>query len=604
MSVKLAYAQAATPHSVSETEAPAQTILCSHTKDGPISNDTKELLTETRNIDEHSLTCTDHGYQAAFHCERCDIPVCVKCVTGIHQCHKMVDLSEILQREKELLQNDINRIENDILPSLMERREELDLNNKRIGTNMQQIAKDMEYEIHSFQTEIERVHNERIKNLNSIRDSQSAIFDGRSKEIEMKISLYKGKILEYRDAIETESLSKIISITKIKESPLNSGSKPKLQEPPVFIPGNICFVKENLGQLHDPCVSNAGEEVEKLHFLSLSCAKESLGKSQISSVSSARENQGKSHVHFLSSTRTEFKSKELSYRPIISFSLICALLAAVLAYGVSNYSRPPEENSVILTTPIIQSKFVPPLKSWTSLFITKEGDVWLGAAESSELIMVDIKGQILRRRKIKVEPWALAVMDNGDIIVSPSTFSSSVIRLLKDDREKVLHISDGNSYGVSVTANQEILICTIDGRVLIANGDGSNVRQIYKGSGDDSVTHAIENTDGNIYISDMEKSAVVIVSKDGHVLSSLTHTTKGQKLGRPIGLVVDKMGNVLCADTFNNVIYIIDQNKHIRELVELKDSIIFPCFLAVDSNHYLWITQRDGTVHVVKYLSQ
>ncbi|KAK3084026.1 hypothetical protein FSP39_007008 [Pinctada imbricata] len=219
--------------------------------------------------------------------------------------------------------------------------------------------------------------------------------------------------------------------------------------------------------------------------------------------------------------------------------------------------------------------------------------------------MVDIKGQVLRRRNIQKKPYAMAVMDCGDVILSSNVqYSGLVSRLLGDGREQhVFDTSPSYCNGVSVTADGKMLICTCDGRVVMVNVDGTKMKQIYKGSGNDSARHAVEDAVSNIYISDYLNYAVVKINKDGKFSSKITNTTGGQHLGRPSGLVVDTMNNILCADSYKHCVYIIDQNQQMRELVGRSHGIKHPQWLAVDCENNLWITQGDENVFVVRYLS-
>ncbi|KAK3084441.1 hypothetical protein FSP39_013589 [Pinctada imbricata] len=258
-----------------------------------------------------------------------------------------------------------------------------------------------------------------------------------------------------------------------------------------------------------------------------------------------------------------------------------------------------------ITTPTVVSKLKCPLDGYSRICITKEGDVWLGGHKSRKLVMVDIKGQVIRRMKMKNRTAALAVMDSGDVILSPhGDDSKSVSKLMKYGREqRVFDSSPSASFGVSVTSDQKILICTVDGRVVRINDNGTNAKEIYKGSRNYSTIHAVENANGNTYISNRTNHAVVIVSRDGLVLSTITQTRDGRKLQKPKGLVMDKMHNILCADTDADCVYIIDQNQEMRELVGPSHGIESPQWLAVDNNENLWIAQENGNVHVVKYLS-
>ncbi|KAK3084539.1 hypothetical protein FSP39_014972 [Pinctada imbricata] len=274
-----------------------------------------------------------------------------------------------------------------------------------------------------------------------------------------------------------------------------------------------------------------------------------------------------------------------------------------LQVSSSSVEAKPRRNPLKLTKPTIVSKFKCPSKGYPSICINKEGDVWLGGYESRELVMVNIKGQVLKRRTIQSRPLSLAVMDCGDVIISPNRNDSMAIsRCLRDGREQQI-FDETLSCLVSITADQKILICTADERVVRINGDGSNIKQIYRGSDDGSAIHAVENDDGYIYISDCNKSAVVMITKDGKVLTTITQTVEGEKLEWPLGLVVDKMGNTLCTDFEKACVYIINQNGQMRKLIDSSVCNQGPRCLAVGNDNNLWITHCDGTVLVVKYLS-
>ncbi|KAK3083785.1 hypothetical protein FSP39_003205 [Pinctada imbricata] len=493
-------------------------------------NHKRVAATRNHNI---TLACTDHGDQASFHCEKCNIPVCSKCVTGKHKGHDMTDLDDILEKEKKLLQDDIKAMQRDI-PILKSQRGEVLTEKENYKKKINKLLKDMEDENQSVVTLINKIYKERMDDILRIQDSNLAVFDGYEEEMKAKMISYENRLSEYTNTISKNSLVDHRKVSKEKYSLPDIGSKPELPDPPTFVPCNIKPIVEKLGKIH-------------------------------TTASPLKLIPGKKHISSSSLTSKPFK----------------------------------------VTTPTVVSKFKCPLQGWPSICITKECDVWLGGDETRELVMVNIKGEVLGRRKIQNRPNALAVMECGDVIISPrGDVTRSVSRLLRDGKEQhVFDTSPSWSYGVSVTADQRILICTGDGRVVKTNGDGSNVKQIYQSSGNDSAVHAVEDADGNIYISDYANYAVVKVNKDGKVLSTITHTTGGQQLGRSWGLVMDKMDNMLCTDWNKNAVYTIDQNWQIWELVGRSHGIRDPRWLAVDNDNNLWVTQSDGNVHVVKYLS-
>ncbi|KAK3084188.1 hypothetical protein FSP39_009780 [Pinctada imbricata] len=527
-SVNLAHAQRAVPCNVCEDEEAGEyycveckQTLCSqceknHRRVAATRNHNIILRTQVADIDTKALACADHGEQASFHCEKCNVPVCTKCVTGQHKVHALSDIDDIIEKENKLLQDDIKALQR-ALPILKTQRGEVHTKRESYNKKIDKILKDIEDENQAAIEEINKKYNERVTNVRSIQNSHLAIFDGFDEEMKLKIVSYEKRISEYEDTVAKNKFPALRNVFKGKSSLPETDNSPKLPEPPTFVSGDLQSMVGNIGKLH-----------------------------------------------------------------------------------ISHSSLMPK-----LRTPTIILQFKCPVQGYPRICITKEGDVWLGGSESRELVMVDIKGQVLKRREIHNTPAALAVMDCGDVIISPrGSNSKSVSRLLKDGREQHLYdTSPSCSYGVSVTANQTILICTLDGGVVRINGDGTNVKQVNKGSGEWSAIHAVEAADGNIYITDRSNHAVVIVSKDGQVLSTIKHTTEGQKLQGPIGLVMDKIGNILCADWDNYAVYIIDQNQQMRELVGPSRGILYPQWLALDNDNNLWITQTNGTVHVIKYLS-
>ncbi|KAK3083614.1 hypothetical protein FSP39_000268 [Pinctada imbricata] len=531
-SVNLEHAQTAVPCDACEDETPGEyyCIECKHTLCPPCEKLHRKftkghnvvLRTQVGDIDTTILTCTDHGDQASFHCEKCNVPVCGKCITGEHRGHEMSDLTELFDRKKKVLQNDITRME-ESLCKFKKEREEIIAEKEKYDSKVRRTTTDMENEIKDAHKELDRIHIERMENLAIIRQNQLSICDGRIIEIKTKIDMLEDRVTEYKETTSKSSLLALLNLSRRTESIPEIGIKPKIPEPPVFVSGSLQKLGENLGKL------------------------------QVSSTS-------------------------------------------VIAK--------PRRNPLKLTKPTIVSKFKCPSQGDPSICINKEGDVWLGGKKSRELVMVNIKGQVLKRRTIQNRPKALAVMDCGDVIISPNVDDSMAIsRCLRDGTEQHIFYDETPSCLVSITADQKILICTVDGRVVRINGDGSNIKQIYRGSGDYSVVHAVENADGNIYISDQNKSAVVMITKDGKVLTTITQTVEGEILKWPLGLVVDKLGNTLCTDISKACVYIINQNGQMRKLIDSSVCNQEPRCLAVDNDNNLWIAHFDGTVLVVKYLS-
>ena len=258
-----------------------------------------------------------------------------------------------------------------------------------------------------------------------------------------------------------------------------------------------------------------------------------------------------------------------------------------------------------IVNPTFTSSFKLKLRGKASICLTDDRNAWIGDMDATELKLVDCNGKVLETRNTKYKPYALAMMSTGDIILSPffGSGSKTVMKLTTDGTEiPLLDASPASSNGVFVTKEDDILICTGDGRVIKCNADGRNVRKIYDGKKLESALHAMELPDGSICISDVANNALVITDQKGKTMKKITKPL-GAKNYTPGGLAHDNVGNILSVDHHNDCIYAISQNGDIRELVGKSYGIKNPIRLGVDTDGKLWITQKDGYIKLVQYLA-
>ena len=257
-----------------------------------------------------------------------------------------------------------------------------------------------------------------------------------------------------------------------------------------------------------------------------------------------------------------------------------------------------------IVEPKIVSAFKSKLKGLPSICLTDEGNAWIGGDQTKELRLVDRNGKIARTRQSNNKTRSLAMASSGDIILSPDYDDSNTVMKMRADRTEcpLLNVSPSWSLGVSVTDDDDILVCASDGRVMRCNGDGGNVRQIYDGKKDNSALHAIELPDRNICISDAANKSLVIIDKNGKILRQITKPLGVQNYS-PRGLACDSIGNILSVDYNNDRVCIISQNGEVRELVGKLHGINEPRWLAVDSDDNMWVAQYDGNIKMVKYMA-
>ncbi|KAK3083906.1 hypothetical protein FSP39_005110 [Pinctada imbricata] len=528
------HAQTAVSCNVCETEAPGEHYcfdcnqnLCSncetiHRKVASSKNHNVCLRTQIGEKYSKSLNCTDHGIPVTYHCEKCKAPVCGKCVTDQHKGHEMSDLDVVIQKKSTLLRKYTIKMQEDVLPTLSVRGEEVREGKEKYEKKICQIQQQMEDENEAQHKEIDVIYNERLKKLLKRKELDLSVFDRYSNEIKVRIERYEGRIGEYQNAIVKNSLPNVFEFAKTMDTLPEIGRTPEFPTPPSFLPGKVQNLRENLGYLKDSSIS-------------------------------------------------------IDKKPIQS-----------------------KQTKI----PKVITRFKSPLKGKPSICISKKGSVLLGGDQSNEIVKIDKTGQILWRRNVQFSPLTLAVLENGDIIfAAASTKETKTVRRLPiNGMEEILfNFEPTFSNGISVTSDQRLLICTRNGKVLRTNSNHDKVRHLYDGKEDGSALHAIETSDGSIYINDLYTPAILILKKDG-TITTLKHTTKGEKFVELVGLAVDAEGNVLSADKGNNCVYIIDQTKQVQKLVDSSHGLQSPRFIAVDNENNLWITQYDETIVILKYL--
>ena len=469
-----------------------------------------------------STTCIQHPDQTmSLQCEPCQISVCIKCVTGDHRGHPMMELTKIYEDEKARVEKDILEIEQKTIPLLMKEIKEIPPKREEYQNAITGIRKEMEDEVRELKTRIDDIHARRLKKL--------------AEE-------------------EATGLTQFYIIQEGKEEQKRS---------------------------HTEDVSEY-----KAHVAS---------KNQAQFLSYARKRGQKAHEH--RHPTLKFPSPPKLRRASAPNTHLSKLLGKLIT------SKFPLISKQITSIDSVSS-FITSFEHGISICSTDDRKAWVGGYYYNGLTLVDNTGRVLETRQTKNRTNALAMTSAGDIIHSPNKDDSRTVMKLKADgtEEPILNISSSFIKKVSVTEDDNVLICIGEGQVIICDIDGRNVRELYTGKKKLSAFHAIELPDRNICISDQVNKALVIVDRDGNVLKTIAKPI-GHKSYSPLSLACDSMGNILSADENNDCVYIVSQKGDFRELVGNTHGIKEPWSLAVDCDDNLWIAQRNGYIKVVRYLT-
>lgn len=98
------------------------TLLCKECEEAHLSDSSKvhkvvSFKQHWRSLDYPN--CRKHQTkQCDLLCEQCGIHICIKCIsTGKHLGHKLVDIYQVFESKKQLLQKDLQEIKNSLYPT-------------------------------------------------------------------------------------------------------------------------------------------------------------------------------------------------------------------------------------------------------------------------------------------------------------------------------------------------------------------------------------------------------------------------------------------------------------------------------------------------------
>lgn len=118
-----------------------QMNLCKPCLGEHLSDESKEHTVVSFKRLRSTPKCPKHSFKPCIlHCEKCDIPICLQCVSsGEHEQHKKVEFSTNAERKKKVMQNDLQELENIIHPKYEEILSNVTVQRSRLMKNLNKI---------------------------------------------------------------------------------------------------------------------------------------------------------------------------------------------------------------------------------------------------------------------------------------------------------------------------------------------------------------------------------------------------------------------------------------------------------------------------------
>ncbi|XP_065930173.1 tripartite motif-containing protein 3-like [Magallana gigas] len=478
--------------------------------------------------------CPNHSSKICeLYCEQCDIPICVQCTSSTeHQGHTFVYIVNILEKQKSVLQKDLQELERLIFPKYQEIASIIPVQRATLNVSSQKIASYISKHGEEMHREIDSIIKKLKSDLADMDSKYFTVLNKHEDDIKHMLSDITQTIADLRKLVNSDDVG-LVSAYKSRNAEFRR-LPPKLTVTlPTFSP-------------------------QKIDKQQLSGQFGSLSELSI---------ETKEQNYTLDSSSTESSPPE---RSLIDVPRIITEINTEYTYD-RNVSCLSNEDIWILSNDNIL-RLYNLQRGLLKSFQTKSGNCAadITVTRNGDLVYTDVTNRtvnIVKNKEIQTVitlqrwiPCGVCSTYSGDILVAMNQIDWGL-------QSKVVRYS-GSTEKQSIQYND-------NGRALYSSGGFSKFIS--------------ENMNQDICVSDWKARAVVVVNHSGKfrfTYTGLPSSTK--KPFNPYGITTDSQSRILIADLDNHHIHILDRDGQFLRLI---DNCHFkePHGLCVDTRDNLFV---------------
>ncbi|XP_062621788.1 tripartite motif-containing protein 55-like [Saccostrea cucullata] len=513
----------------------------------------KVATIQTRKSTPLYPVCTSHvKEQCEMYCKQCDVPVCLCCLASKHHLgHELFKILQVVGEKKDMITKERNELNDTIYPTYQDIASDVQNRMSQLEKEHGDLSTAITKHGENWHREIDKLVQKLKVEVDEMKNTQIQTLEKHLDEINKTLSDIKDEINSMETAIDTNDLSKPLSVTSNVHTYRNLPQK--------IIPSLPKFIPRKIHQ----------EELSKM-----------FGALSPSSLTSDKHGY---------SMKTTQKSPEAGSSPPVK-----QLLDEPETVTTINTRYGNLYNVACLNDEEI----------WTSGY---ESTMKLYSINQGSLL----KSITTKSGKI---PCNIAVTKSGDLVYTDHD-DRTVNIVKNEKIEEVIRLWNWRPKGVCSTSSGDLLVIMdsdVKKQTKVVRCSGSTEKQTIQFDDKDKplylpssfyIRYTTENRNLDICVSDDRAKAVVVVNQVGKLRFRYTGhapAPKNQPFS-PQGITTDSQSHILTADYNNNCVHIIDQDGQFLRYIDC--GLSRPHGLCTDTNDNLFVAQVwKKQVRKIKFL--
>ncbi|XP_069108187.1 tripartite motif-containing protein 2-like [Argopecten irradians] len=178
---------------------------------------------------EGQTTCNHHkGKQLDWYCEKCQEPICAKCVSTIHKLHPVCELSEVTPQKKQDIRNFIDRTEQNDLVQIGKYITSTDTLLKDNDNIFDKLADELKMQTDKLKQDLDQLREETLSLYQKLKDNNIKLIQNYKQELESLNKQIKHQIQKCKTTLQQGSHIEIYDTKCEIDSRIHIPVKPTL----------------------------------------------------------------------------------------------------------------------------------------------------------------------------------------------------------------------------------------------------------------------------------------------------------------------------------------------------------------------------------------